>query len=658
MKRLLTVLFSLMFLTSMAQVPVLTATVSGQVMLEGTNIPVPGHSINFFMHSSDSTGSSLTGEAFTDENGQYNFTESIEGTSGTLSLQTKTCNGIQIETMPLVSDSVNRFHLNFYTCVSYDCQADFTYSVPDELTCQFMDQSQTAPGHNIEYYWSFGDGHSVHEQNPVHTYAEPGIYNVCLTISTLDSSCFSSYCESVIVGATSNCLAQFSWFPDTLNSSYGVQFMDLSYGNPTNWSWSFGDSIGSSEQNPAHEYGAPGVYHVCLTVTGPECQSTWCAEVNIEEILPDCFNYFTFVTAGKTIEFTGFHSSSPTVDYQWDFGDGITSEGNPAMHTYENSGVYFVTLKSWDASMCIATSSQQVVIGDTIAYNQVYGQVFEDNWPLANGFVMIFSVESDTNYLPYYDMATVDNNGVYVFPMVPNGNYNILAIPTDGSNYLPTYYESTLFWQEANVVTAGQTSNPVNIQLLKVQGYANPGLGNISGLINQTGAPNAFLEKIVIYLTDSEHHILDFTQVDADGTFAFNNLAFGKYYLKPELAGVISEYQLVTLSETQSAASISMTFTGNSILGKPEGISSVTDVTIYPNPVKETIRIIVNQLNNGAVRISLNDLSGRSIINQTSSVSAGIAKIDLNVNDLKPGIYILELVFEDGSRLSRKLIKN
>jgi PKD repeat protein len=44
-----------------------------------------------------------------------------------------------------------------------------------------------------------------------------------------------------------------------------VAFTDLSTGNPTSWSWTFGDGGTSSEQNPVHEYSAVGVYTVSLT---------------------------------------------------------------------------------------------------------------------------------------------------------------------------------------------------------------------------------------------------------------------------------------------------------------------------------------------------------------------------------------------------------
>lgn len=578
-------------------------------------------------------------------------------------LKTYSSMGMYDVTLSIISpdsncSSSNTQYLFIGDTIVPGCQAYFEaiQTDPNGFTYSFVDRSM---GNIDTWYWEFGDGNSAYGQFPVHTYTEPGIYEACLTISSPDSSCYDHVCMTLVVGETNTCVAQFTWYPaDSVNNLFATQFLDLSYGNFTDWSWSFGDGTGSTEQNPIHNFASAGIYTVCLTVTGPDCQSSWCSEVYIDVIYPMCFNYFTYMNAGNSVEFTGYHSTDIPASYQWDFGDGETAMGNPITHNYAAPGIYYVTLSSWDDNQCYATSAMEIVIGDTIAFNQVYGQVFELNWPLTSGFVMIFSSAADSNYYPYFDMTPVDPTGVFVFPMVPNGNYNILAIPTDGSTYLPTYYESTLFWQDASVIVAGQTQNPVNIQLVSAQGSATPGSGIITGQINQAGLRDGFIDQIVVYLTDSEYHVLEFTQVNSNGEFSFNDLAYGTYYIKPELSGVYSEYQLINLTAAQTEVLVNLTFTGNYILSKPENNSTVTDVNIYPNPVSETARVIFNQTESGIVNLSLLDLSGRILVNQSSNIDSGAAHIDLPVKTIKSGVYILKLRFEDGTEVSRKLIRN
>lgn len=741
MKRLLTLLFSLAVLASFAQQPVMTATVSGYVTVQGTNLAVEGHMVKVSMYSYDSTGAYYSEDLYTNANGYYNFTGSIEGLNGYLYVETLGCyDYILTEAFEISYNSNNSFTADFQVCndtlacnadfyyylmegttygfspmynpgMDYtyswsfgdgtfsnepypiktyeapgqydvtltvatpdsscfatstqivvvgeggDCKAFFTYAANPamENTISFADSSM---GNPTNFYWEFGDGSTSTEEFPVHTYSQPGFYFVCLTITNDSNNCYSYYCDNVMVGNI-DCMSQFTYWPaDSMNVPYGIQFWDYSYGTPNQWTWTFGDGTSSNEQNPVHFYDTTGVYSVCLTISGPDCESTWCMDVWVDEPWPMCYNYFTYMNAGTSVSFEGFCSSSLPTTYMWDFGDGTYAEGNPVTHDYAAPGIYWVTLESWDEAGCRAYSSQEVVVGDTMYFNQVYGQVFEGNFPLTSGFVMIFSVEDSTNYYPYFDMTMVDPDGVFVFPMVPMGNFNILAVPTDGSTYLPTYYESTIFWQEAITVVGGQTPNPLNIYLQSAQGNGNSGNGVISGHINQSGVRDGFLGQVIMYLTDSEHNVLKFTQVSQSGDFSFTNLAFGNYYLKAELAGVNSEFIPVTLSPNQTEATVNMTFTGNSILGKPEGISATANVTLYPNPAKDATRIVFNQKESGNVRISMIDLTGRVINEQEVTGNAGASKADLDLTNTQPGIYILKLRFKDGSEISQKLVKD
>lgn len=48
------------------------------------------------------------------------------------------------------------------------------------MTAHFTAEGSGCP---MEYYWDFGDGTTTFEQNPTHTYSDPGWYNVRLTVS-------------------------------------------------------------------------------------------------------------------------------------------------------------------------------------------------------------------------------------------------------------------------------------------------------------------------------------------------------------------------------------------------------------------------------------------------------------------------------------------
>ncbi|WP_255333392.1 lectin like domain-containing protein [Methanocalculus taiwanensis] len=61
----------------------------------------------------------------------------------------------------------------------------------------------------------------------------------------------------------------------TLGSTpLAVAFTDLSTGNPTSWSWQFGDGTNSTERDPIHPYTLPGTYTVQLRVENSAGGST------------------------------------------------------------------------------------------------------------------------------------------------------------------------------------------------------------------------------------------------------------------------------------------------------------------------------------------------------------------------------------------------
>jgi hypothetical protein len=71
-----------------------------------------------------------------------------------------------------------------------------------------------------------------------------------------------------------NLNTNFSGAPTTGNNPLVVIFADTSHGNPTSWSWTFGDGGASTLQNPVHIYESTGNYNVSLTATGAGWEAT------------------------------------------------------------------------------------------------------------------------------------------------------------------------------------------------------------------------------------------------------------------------------------------------------------------------------------------------------------------------------------------------
>ncbi|MCD8739587.1 PKD domain-containing protein [Mucilaginibacter roseus] len=108
---------------------------------------------------------------------------------------------------------------------------------------------------NTRFSWDFGDGtpRSL-EREPVHQYAQPGNYNVTLTV-TNQLDCGNTVTRPIAVSPP--LLADFSVAPglEIEVPNFHFSFRDESDGNVVSWQWDFGDNIGTSNQrNPEYTY--------------------------------------------------------------------------------------------------------------------------------------------------------------------------------------------------------------------------------------------------------------------------------------------------------------------------------------------------------------------------------------------------------------------
>ena len=64
--------------------------------------------------------------------------------------------------------------------------ADFSWELLAGRVVQFHDESHDPDGQIVSWEWDFGDGEASKEQNPQHTYGQPGTYEVSLTVTDND----------------------------------------------------------------------------------------------------------------------------------------------------------------------------------------------------------------------------------------------------------------------------------------------------------------------------------------------------------------------------------------------------------------------------------------------------------------------------------------
>jgi PKD repeat protein len=246
--------------------------------------------------------------------------------------------------------------------INVNCNADncglkpgFTYR--NKLTeVNFTDLSLSDSSNDISRWsWDFGDGKTSSERNPAHLYSSPGAYNVCLEVEGSDGKCRKAFCQPVNV--------HFPAEPCELRPFLGYEkqhcsfrFSDMSEtGLSTGiiaWHWDFGDGIFSSVQHPSHTFAKPGVYNLCLTLTGSngaeECRQTFCETVVAECKEPCAVSpEFTFSNKDCKVSFknqTELKGGKAGLRWRWTFGDGDSTDIYNPVHHYKLPGNYNVCL--------------------------------------------------------------------------------------------------------------------------------------------------------------------------------------------------------------------------------------------------------------------------------------------------------------------------
>ncbi|MEK7257253.1 MAG: PKD domain-containing protein, partial [Bacteroidota bacterium] len=156
---------------------------------------------------------------------------------------------------------------------------------------QFTDRTEHMEFATLSaWQWDFGDPASgaanvSNEQNPTHTYATAGTYQVTLTVNgSGGGSCQTSHWKNIVV----NPLPTVSFVPPTAGcGGSAFSFSATTSANIADFHWDFGDPASgianfSTKADPLHVFDAPGTYQATLTVTNSlGCMADFSAPVQV-----------------------------------------------------------------------------------------------------------------------------------------------------------------------------------------------------------------------------------------------------------------------------------------------------------------------------------------------------------------------------------------
>ncbi len=234
----------------------------------------------------------------------------------------------------------------------------------------------------VAWNWDFGDGNQATDQNPFHTYAQPGVYDVSL-ITLNASGCPDTVMKSVLVDS----LPIVNYVVDSVCANSPNQFAHI-VGPGVTYVWDFGDGGVGNTALPSYTYPGFGTYSSQLTATTAQgCVATNTVDVTVYENPTAAFSS-PDICQGLESSFTNssITGTGNTLSYSWDWDDntlfGFTFEPT---HTYANFGVYDVSLTVTDELGCSNTVTNAVEIFPAVTANFNYNQIcFGDSTPFTD----------------------------------------------------------------------------------------------------------------------------------------------------------------------------------------------------------------------------------------------------------------------------------
>jgi len=531
----------------------------------------------------------------------------------------------------------------------------------------------------------FGDG-TIAEGNGgggshYHSYASAGTYNIKLVALVNDTTTGSTYCGDSI---TNTVTVAYPSCGTITSYTYGTGgAVTYSATNPAGatgitYTWYFGDGSHATGATVTHTYVGNGVYTVTLndTSSSATCDYSnsftdtissgtyYCdsIEVAISDWGPGYPAYDNFIVKK--------HNPYPSLIAHtiFNYGDGTT--GSSESHMYSAIGKYIVKMEtSWvdtftHSTICTDTATD-TVIGSAIA-TAIFGSInFDSAGPALPAYdckVWLISFDTSSHIVTAIDSAITTAALTFTFTKsYPNGIYLIKAkalYDTSGYGYVPTYYDSGLYWNAAHKINYLHCCC-YNTDVYMQHGTATSGPGFIAGNVlygagktTGSGTVGAPVQGLLIMLLDSKNKLIKQTYTDASGNYAFNNLALGDYTVFPESLGyTTTAANLISLTSSNPGdTSVSFKQNSRSIYPSYLNIPVIGETRrpiVYPNPSSGSVVVQWDAGNSSSATITILNIEGQVVYKTIAHNASGTANINLSY--LPNGSYFVNIqtTYED-----------
>ncbi|HUH72898.1 MAG TPA: PKD domain-containing protein [Chitinophagales bacterium] len=209
----------------------------------------------------------------------------------------------------------------------------------------------------VQIRWDFGNGNqSVEKLKTQAAYNNPGVFNITMTVKMNGIDYKTT--ETVTVFDNPQPAFEADIFSGCVPLKVNFKDLSIPTQNPIiTWVWNFGDGVGSTLQNPTNTFNSESKNNVTLLLV----DSKGCKNIIVKNNFitstekPEVdFTYSDTVTCKLplNVKFNGSVKSNFSTTYNWDFGNGFTSNNLQPTSKFTESKTYPITFIATNSFGC------------------------------------------------------------------------------------------------------------------------------------------------------------------------------------------------------------------------------------------------------------------------------------------------------------------
>jgi hypothetical protein len=282
----------------------------------------------------------------------------------------------------------------------------------------------------------------------------------------------------------------------------------------------------------------------------------------------------------------------------------------------------------------------------------------DNNQPVTSGYVKALRYDVQTQNVITVDSTGINSNGTYMLPQCPPEELDIMAFQDDEEDmmFVPTYYISTIYWENATHVTPDTNLTNIDIGVYRINNSADN--KHIGGMVYKANEEDLAVLKDAIVYARIGNVFKGYSITGSTGSYCVDSLSAGNYEVICNRMGFYSAvrpFQLTTFSVD------TIDFVLNTLLVSIEpNLQNIPEKywlsQNYPNPFNPVTKIKFSVPELSFVKLMIFDITGRELsVIVNGEMKPGIYEADWDGSNFSSGVYFYRLESDKYSE-TRKMV--